>query len=96
MISRTIKNATFEVFDRLSGSEDHFEVAAVPAVPSGFSAHLTNQASRNDDSELRKKFAPWLFPYSIYVMLYPRALDVKHVPRVGRIGNRKYKPAVKS
>jgi hypothetical protein len=67
MISRSIKNATFEVFDLASGSEDHFEVAAVRAVPSGFLAHLTDQASRNDDSQSRRKFAPWLFPYSIYV-----------------------------
>jgi hypothetical protein len=36
MISRTIKNATFEVFDFASGSEDHIKVAAVPAIPSGF------------------------------------------------------------
>jgi hypothetical protein len=67
MISRSIKNATFEVFaDLASGSEDHFEVAAVQAVPSGFSAHLTNHASPNDDSQSRRKFALWLFHYSIY------------------------------
>jgi hypothetical protein len=68
MISRTIKNATFEDFDLASGSEDHFEAAAVRAVPSGFSAHLTDQASRNDDSQLRTKFAAWLFP-TVYMFL---------------------------
>jgi hypothetical protein len=40
MISRTIKNATSEVVGFGSGSEDHFKVAAVPAIPSGFLAHL--------------------------------------------------------
>jgi hypothetical protein len=32
-------------------SEDHSKVTAVPAIPSGFLAHLTDQACQNDDSE---------------------------------------------
>jgi hypothetical protein len=66
MISRTLKNATSEIFGFGSSSEDRLKVAAVPAIPSGFWAHLTDQARRNDDSEPRREFTPWLFPY-LYV-----------------------------
>jgi hypothetical protein len=60
IIIRTIRNAFCEIFDPSIGTEDHFSVAAVAAVPSGFSAHLTDHASRNNDTFLRRKFAPWL------------------------------------
>jgi hypothetical protein len=51
MINRTIKNAFSEAIDLGGSSGNHVKVATVPAVPSGFSANLTDQAGQNDDSE---------------------------------------------
>jgi hypothetical protein len=62
MFTGTITNAIRKVFKPRNGTQDHFKVDDVAAVPSGFSPHLTDQACRNNDTELRRKFAPCLFP----------------------------------
>jgi hypothetical protein len=64
-----IKNGFSKVFDPRSGTEDHFKIVTVAAVPSGFLPYLTDQAGRNNDTELRRKFAPCLFP--LYMFLGP-------------------------
>jgi hypothetical protein len=62
-----IKNGFSEVFDPRSGAEDHSKVVTVAAVPSGFLPHLTDQAGRNIDTELRRKLAPCLFPSYMFL-----------------------------
>jgi hypothetical protein len=62
-----IKNGFSKVFDPRSGAEDHFKIVTVAAVPSGFLPHLTDQAGRNNDTELRRKFAPCLFPLYMFL-----------------------------
>jgi hypothetical protein len=65
-INRAIKSAFSEAFDHWRGSENHVELAAVPAVPSGFLANLTDQACHNDCVGTRK-LAPCLFPLCMFL-----------------------------
>jgi hypothetical protein len=74
VINRTIKNnSAFETSHLGNSSEIHAEVVAVSAVPSRFSANQTDEASRDDDTGLRTKFASWLFHF-VYVTSLPSTL----------------------
>jgi hypothetical protein len=71
MMIGAIRNEFSEIFVPGNGADDQFKVVTVAAVPSGFLPHLTDQAGRNNDSELRRKFAPCLFP--LYMFLAPES-----------------------
>jgi hypothetical protein len=72
MMIGAIRNGFSEIFDPGNGTDDQFKVVTVAAVPSGFFPHLTDQAGRNDDLELRRKFAPCLFPLFMFLGLHLR------------------------
>jgi hypothetical protein len=75
MMIGAIRNEFSEIFVPGNGADDQFKVVTVAAVPSGFLPHLTDQAGRNNDSELRRKFAPCLFP--LYMFLAHRARTMR-------------------
>ncbi len=72
MMIKANRNGFSEVFDARSGAAYYSRVVTVAAVPSGFLPHLTDQASRNNDTELRRKFAPCLF--TLYMSGLPKAI----------------------